>query len=308
MKGPIVVIDAANGIGRGVVQAVLNSGRPVIAVSPDQNELRALRKRHAGADFAAIAGSIADETSSAALAFRLCELDRPIAGIVIANCGEPVRGRVLDQTAQESQRRIENDLLPHIAAARQLLPVLSESGRNGGYVVIGSPGSEHPWAGYGYRSVAAAAVNMLVRVLHDEARALGVRVQMLAIGRPARTDENRESACEGWPTALAIGEQALALIDQTEPRQAANAVVPFVRNGLRAPAEIAADAISQSEPSADIDLLAAEPALLAGMISKPNGAQAVDAAVGPDGQRYLDQAWALLEPLFSSKSNEANKS
>jgi NAD(P)-dependent dehydrogenase (short-subunit alcohol dehydrogenase family) len=308
MKGPVVVIDAANGIGRGVVQAALSSGRPVIAVSQDQNELRALRKRHPGADLAAIVGSIADEAGSTALAFRLRELDRPIAGIVVANCSEPVRGRVLDQSAEESQRRIEGDLLPHFAAARQLLPLLSESGRHGGYVVIGSPGSEHPWAGYGYRSVAAAAVNMLVRVLHDEARALGVRVQLLAISRPARTDENREFACDGWPSALAIGEQALALIDHTEPQKAASAVVPFVKNGLRAPVEIAEDATPEPRRADDIDLLAAEPALLAELISKPIAARTADVAAGPDGQGYLDQAWSLLEPLFSPKRNEADKS
>jgi hypothetical protein len=43
------------------------------------------------------------------------------------------------------------------------------------------------------------------------------------------------------------------------------------------------------------------------MSSKPAGASTVDTAAGPDGQRYLDQAWSLLEPLFSSKRNEANK-
>jgi NAD(P)-dependent dehydrogenase (short-subunit alcohol dehydrogenase family) len=307
MKGPIVVIDAANGVGRGIVQAALNSGRSVIAVSRDPNELRALRKRHIGADLAVINGSIADEVHSAALADRLRELDRPIAGIVVAACGEPARGRVLDQSTQSFRRSIEIDLLPQVTAAQQLLPVLAESGRNGGYVVIGSPGSDHPWAGYGHRSVAAAAIHMLVRVLHDEARALGVRVQMLAINRPARTDENRDCACEGWPTALAIGEQALALIDQTGPRQATNAVVPFSRTGLRAPAEIGVDAVPEPTQSGEIDLLAAEPGLLAGMMPKRDNTPTADALVGPDGQRYLDQAWALLEPLFSSKRNEANK-
>jgi NAD(P)-dependent dehydrogenase (short-subunit alcohol dehydrogenase family) len=307
MKGPVVVIDAANGIGRGVVQAALNSGRSVIAVSRDPNELRALRKRHADADLSVVTGSIADEVNSAALADRLRELDRPIAGIVIAACGEPARGRVLDLSAQSFQRRLEVDLLPQVAAAQQLLPLLSESGRNGGYVVIGSPGSEHPWAGYGHRSVAAAAINMLVRVLHDEARALGVRVQLLAISRPARTDENREYACDGWPAALAIGEQALALIDQTEPRQAAGAVVNFVKGGPRAAVDAAARTSPELMDSTDSSLLAAEPALLAEMISTPANAPVVNGGAEPDGQRYLDQAWALLEPLFASKRNEANK-
>ena len=76
--------------------------------------------------------------------------------------------------------------------------------------------------------------------------------------------------------------QALALIDQSEPRQAAQAVVPFVKNGLRAPAEVAASVTSKSEHPDDSDLLAAEPALLAGMIANPAKASTADAAVGPD--------------------------
>lgn len=298
MKGPIVVIDAANGIGRGVVQAALTGGRPVIAITQDQNELRALRKRHDGADLTVISGSISDEAGSADLAFRLRELDRPIAGIVIANCTEPLRGRVLDRSTEEFQRRIEGDVLPQLSAAQQLLPILAESGRNGGYVVIGSPGSEHPWAGYGYRSIAAAAVSMLVRVLHDEARALGVRVQLLAISRPARTDENRESACDGWPAAVAIGEQALALIDQAEPRQAANAIVPFAYAGRRVPAD--SDSTAVLTPT----VLAAEPALLAGLTSTPGHVPYTAANSDDEGQRHLDQAWGALEPLFESLRRE----
>jgi NAD(P)-dependent dehydrogenase (short-subunit alcohol dehydrogenase family) len=238
MKGPVIVLDAANGIGRAVVQAALAQGRPVVAVSQDALALRRLRERHvlAGVDAArggieltTLVGSVADEAGSSALAARLRDLDRPFAGIVLANCGEPARGRVLDQPAQELQRQLEADLLPQLSAARQLLPVLAGEGRNGGYVLIGSPGSELPWAGYGYRSIAAAATSMLVRVLHMEARPLGVRVQMLAVSRPVQTEDNAERACEGWPAALAIAEQALALIDQADPRQAANAIVRFVR-------------------------------------------------------------------------------
>jgi hypothetical protein len=136
---------------------------------------------------------------------------------------------------------------------------------------------------------------MLVRVLHDEARALGVRVQLLAISRPARTEENRECACDGWPTALAIGDQALALIDQNEPRQATSAVVPFLSEASRTPAP---EALSELP-------LPAEPALLAGLAS---ASAAANAGNEPQDHPYLDQAWSLLEPLFSSKRNEAKKS
>jgi NAD(P)-dependent dehydrogenase (short-subunit alcohol dehydrogenase family) len=274
MKGPVVVIDAANGVGRAIVQRALAQGRPVIAVSQDANELRRLRASHAapvsldfeaaGTALSTIHGSVDDEASSAALAAKLRALDRPIAGIVLANCSEPARGRVLDQPARELQRRLEADLLPHLAAARALLPVLAEGGRNGGYVLIGSPGSEQPWAGYGYRSIAAAATSMLVRVLHNEARPMGVRVQMLGITRPVRTEENRDSACEGWPAAVAIGEQALALIDQTDQRQAAN---PIVRFPWRA----------AETPVAEAPTPVPEPAL---------------------ANDLLEQTWSALEPLL----------
>ena len=277
MKGPVVIIDAANLLGRAVVEAALFQGWPTVAVSNDAAALEALRERHQGTQLVTLAGSTSDETQSAALAMALRELGRPIAGIVIADVGEPRRGRLLDQPAQELLERIDADLLPHMAAARHLLPLLAASGRNGSYVVLGSPGSEHPWAGYGARSVGAAAVNMLARVLHDEARAFGVRVQLLAPSRPVRTDENRACACDGWPTAAALAEKALALIEQTERRNSADAVVRFASAPSRASAENVTTTHAGQAPSSP-----------------------TSSSVDPDNQRVLDQTWHALEPILNS--------
>jgi NAD(P)-dependent dehydrogenase (short-subunit alcohol dehydrogenase family) len=232
MKPPVVVLDAANPVGRGVVEACLALSRPVIAVSPDAASLAALRARRdefarRGSELIVLEGSVAGEANCEALAGELRALERPLAGIVLSLCKEPPRGRVLDQPGRELMRRLEADLLPHQSAARHLLPVLSEAGRNGGYVVIGSAGTDHPWVGYGYRSVAAAAIAMLVRVLHNEARLLGVRVQMLAVSRPVKTDENLDKACLGWPAAAELARQALALVDQVESHHPVSAMVRF---------------------------------------------------------------------------------
>jgi NAD(P)-dependent dehydrogenase (short-subunit alcohol dehydrogenase family) len=232
MKAPVLVLDAANPVGRGVVEAALAARRPVIAASHDARaleELRARRQQAAlqGIELTVLDGSVDDEACAERLAGELRALDRPLAGVVLSLCKEPPRGRVLDQSARELQRRLEADLQPQLAAARQLLPVLSEHGRNGGYVVIGSAGTDHPWVGYGYRSIAAAAIAMLVRVLHNEARLLGVRVQMLAVSRPVRTDDNRDQACSGWPAVEQLAAQALALVDQVESRHPVAAMVRF---------------------------------------------------------------------------------
>lgn len=229
MSGSILILDAAGPLGRGVLEVALEQRRPVIAVSEDPDAVRALAARHPEANLAIVDGGIGDETRAAALAAALRVLDRAIAGVVLAQCSEPRRNRALDLRVEDFQRLLEADLLPQLAAARHLVPLLAAAGRNAGYVVIGSPGSEHPWVGYGARSVAASAVSMLVRVLHEEARALGVRVQLLAVTRPVRTEANRDCSCEGWPDVSAIAAQALDLIDQLDPRVATAAIVPFAR-------------------------------------------------------------------------------
>ncbi|MGA9333843.1 MAG: SDR family NAD(P)-dependent oxidoreductase, partial [Rudaea sp.] len=129
MKGLVVVIDAADGAGRGVVEAAVEARRPVVAISGDAAELALLRQRFAGADLTTLSGSIADEESATLLAIALRDLDRPITGIVIARHGQRSSGRVIDQPADRLRRCLDGELLPHVAAARSLLPLLTESGR-----------------------------------------------------------------------------------------------------------------------------------------------------------------------------------
>jgi NAD(P)-dependent dehydrogenase (short-subunit alcohol dehydrogenase family) len=287
MKAPVVVIDAASDVGRGVVEAALAAARPVVAVSAAADELAHLREHFSDAHLTTLAGSIATEAEAAMLAAALRDLDRPIAGVVIANAAQPLRGRVLDHAAAAIQGQLERELLPQLAAARALIPLLLGARRNGGYVVIGKPGGEQPWAGYGAYSIAVAAAGMLVRALHDEARLLGVRVQLLAIPRPVRTARNCERACAGWPDALAIGEQALALIDRRHARHADAAVVPFafgsasdsiaVDAGVHMPAPPASPTPAPSPPPSDIA-----------------------------SQQVVEQTWRALEPIFVSIKNAAD--
>lgn len=220
MKAPLVILGATGGIGRGVVQAAVEDGRPVIAVGRDPERLRALRQRHPQADLTLLPGAINGDADGAALAAVLRRQRRPLAGVVASVCGGLERGRLLDQPAAFLRHKLDEDLLPHLAAARHLLPLLAEADRGGGYVLIGGPGDEQPWAGYGHRSIGAAALRMLARVLHDEARALSVRVQLLAVDTPVRTDSNRDCACPEWPCALAVGRRALGLLDRSEPAEA----------------------------------------------------------------------------------------
>ncbi len=296
MKSALIVLGATGVVGCGVVQAALDHGWPVIAVARDNEALDALRARHAGADLATISAPIHTEADAVQLGERLRALGRPFGGVVATICGGSKRGRLLDQPADFLRRTLDEDLLPHLAAARHLLPLLAASDRGGGYVLIGGPGGEHPWAGYGHDSIAAAALRMLARVLHDEARAYPVRVQLLAVDSPLRTPANSKHACSQWPNALAVGQRALALLERSAAAPA-HAVVRYVPRP-----------IGQTLWSDDMDLpvLPAENEKEAGPAPAETCAQTqnTDSDPGLLPSRCLQDARTLLHKITAKKTNQ----
>lgn len=212
---PLLLLGATGIMGRGVLAAAVEAGRSVIAVADDTRELNALAESHPGAEIVALSGSLHTDAAGAELAAAVRALHRPLIGVIAAFSGAPGRGRLLDHPVQTLQHQLDHDLLPHLVAARHLLPLLADDNRGGGYVLIGGPGGELPWAGYGHRSVAAAAQRMLARALHDEARALAVRVQLLAVDLPMQ-EECHAQACPHWPSAREIGRHALALAERRD--------------------------------------------------------------------------------------------
>jgi short-subunit dehydrogenase len=227
MKSPIVVLGATGLIGRGIISAAVAAGIPVIAVARDLRKLKALRGQYATADIEIIARSIRDDVDGAELAVALRNLGRPLAGVVAAMCGTPGRGRLLDQPVASVRNELDDVLMPHLSAARHLLALLAEGDRGGHYILIGGPGSESPWAGYGPRSVAAAALSMLARVLHNEARSFDVRVQLLIVDTPANSEGESVHLCARWPSALEIGTRAIDLISGNGGQSSPRPVVPF---------------------------------------------------------------------------------
>lgn len=251
MKPALIVLGATGIVGQGVVQAALDDGWPVIAVAREAHSLDKLRRYHPAADLTVLSASVASDADATRLGDALRALGRPLAGVVAAVCGGAKRGRLLDQPSDFLRRTLDEDLLPHLVAARHLLPLLADSDRGGGYVLIGGPGGENPWAGYGHDSIAAAALRMLARVLHDEARAYPVRVQLLAVDSPLRTDANRKHACTQWPNALAIGRRALALVGRSASAEPAQAVVRYAASAM--PASPWSDDIDAEPISGGVD-------------------------------------------------------
>ena len=251
MKPAVLVLGATGTIGSGVVRAAVDADWPVVAVARDRQALDELRARHPPARLHTVAGSVADDAAAAALLEDLRKLDRPVAGVVAALGTGNERGRLLDHPSQRLRDTFDDAVVPHLAAARHLLPWLAESGRNCGYVLIGGPGSRNPWAGYGHRSIAAAAVRMLARVLHAEALAYSVRLQLLEVESPVRTGANERHACKDWPCVDHIGRKALALLKHRNDGRCTEAVVDYRSEACRDRNAMQGDAESRDERDVD---------------------------------------------------------
>ena len=232
---PIVVVGATGTIGRAIVRALVKHGNPVVAVAPQADKLGRLTQDVAPDTITPVVGRIDTEADAARLAERLRDLARPIAGAVIAfphgRSAEPGldRGRLLDQSTAELAECLQQTLLAQHALARHLIPLLADAGRNARYVIVGGPGSESPWAGYGHRSIATAATRMLARVLHDEVHASGVRVQLVSIDSPVRNERPGEHECPEWPTASDVARSVVHLLDSRAGEATTDAVVSGTR-------------------------------------------------------------------------------
>ncbi|HET7204788.1 MAG TPA: SDR family oxidoreductase [Steroidobacteraceae bacterium] len=234
IEAPIVVVGATGTIGQALVRQLVASGQPVVAVAAQFDGLAGLREAATPGAVTPIVGRIDTDADAQRLADQLRALDRPLAGVVVTfphgRAAEAGRGRLLEQPTEVLNDCIEQTVIAQHALARHLIPLLAESGRNTRYVIVGGPGSETPWAGYGQRSVAMAATRMLARVLHDEARASGVRVQLLSIDSPVRSEEPGDHECPEWPAASDVARSVARLVDRRSTDESTDAIVTCARS------------------------------------------------------------------------------
>lgn len=209
-NGPVVVLDAAGVIGRGLLAAALEAGHAVVAVDRTPAALAGLAAEHPHQRLSTLTGSATGQGDVRALAARLARLGRPPLAVLAAVDASGLRGRLLDQPAEATCAGLQAALAPQLNAVRHLLPLLRGGGQ---YVLVGGPGGVHPWAGHGQRSLVEAALRMLARILHDEARTSGVRLQLLSVATPT-CGLHAGPPRPHWPSALQIGQRALRLLDE----------------------------------------------------------------------------------------------
>jgi NAD(P)-dependent dehydrogenase (short-subunit alcohol dehydrogenase family) len=226
MTETVVVLGATGAIGREVTAELLGRGHHVVAVARNAERLQALATSvNAGERLTLIARSVASEVDASLLVRALREQPRRITAVVASLRAPFASARLLDRSASDLLRALDEDVVTHFVAAKHLLPLLAEAGPTGLYLMLGGPMAACAWSGYGHLSVAAASLQMLMQVLREEAKELPVIVQQLQIGTPVRSEANVECACPEWVGADEVARRVAALVEQRDER------VPVVQLG-----------------------------------------------------------------------------
>ncbi len=212
IRPPVLVLDATGEIARDVIRSLLEAGMPVIAVAEDPSVISVPDTAGRTDAFQTLAGSVDSENDGVALARAVTRLKRAPGAVVAMLGGEFQPGRVLDHPFERLGDRLDEDLRPHLVAARHLLPILAATGRPSTYLIVGGPAAESPWVGYGHPSISAAALRSLAHVLSTEMQDTLVRVRQLSVRSPVRTEGNREHACPDWPNAYELGHRIAELL------------------------------------------------------------------------------------------------
>lgn len=220
MAEHVVVLGGSGGIGREIVALLVARGHHVTAVARDAGRLQALTRRVAAAErLALLPRPIASEMDAAFLVRALREQRRPVNAVVSAMGQRIGSGRLLDRTAPDLLRVLDREVVAPFVAARHLLPLVAESRPEGGrYLLLSGPMAACAWSGYGHVSVAAAALQMLTRVIREEAKELPVSVQQLQIGRPVRSETNADCACADWVGADAVARRVVEMLEHPDTR------------------------------------------------------------------------------------------
>jgi 3-oxoacyl-[acyl-carrier protein] reductase len=202
-----LIAGGTGGVGEGIVRAFLNEGATVIVPSRSSNHLQQLTDQlqsSATEHLISIVGDMSDTEPAEELRKQILDKVERIDAVVASLNSRWNEDIPLVKTSLDDWRRmIDSNLTAHFIAAKTFLPVLQQQG--GSYTLIGGGAALKAIPNYGLVCIPAAAEVMLTRMLIEEMKGSGIRINEVILNSYILTRDRDGEGHPEWITADEVG-------------------------------------------------------------------------------------------------------
>lgn len=210
LDGKIAFIaGGAGNVGEGIVRSFLQHGATVITSSRTQDKLDVLREslgELVSNRYVPLTGELGDFDSADKLCQQMIDQFGRLDAVV-ASIGGTWSGNVpLTQVSMDDwQKYLFTNLTTHFVCARTFLPILAQN-KGSSYTFLGGAAADTPIPNYSLVAVPAAGQLMMAKVLMEELKQSGVRINEVVINSYVATRSTKDHAKPEWITATEIGD------------------------------------------------------------------------------------------------------
>jgi len=227
-----IVTGGTGALGRAVVRRLLAAGTKVAVSYRRASEWHALEaEAGAPASLFGFEAELADPAGAEAFVTRARERLGALDGVALVAGGWAGGAPFHEAPPEEWTRMLRGNLDSAAFVCRAALPLLRAQG--GSIVAVGARAAEHAGAGMAAYAVSKSALHALVRVLAQENRGHGVRVNAVlpgTIDTPANRGAMKDALRSGWTAPERIAE-VVAFLLSTESSATTGALVPVDAGG-----------------------------------------------------------------------------
>ena len=231
LSGKIVYIaGGAGNVGEGIVRGFLNKGATVITSSRSSDKLDRLREllKDTPTDkLTTIEAGLGDFENAETLRDKI--LDKlPRLDAVVASLGSTWKRSVplTEVSMEEWQKFLFTNLTTHFVTARTFLPVLAKT-ENSSYTFLAGGAADITIPNYSVVAIPAAGQLMMAKVLMEEMKDSGIRVNQLIVNSLVNTRDSQDKAQPDWITADEIGDYIAWLA--SDEGKVANGTIPHLQ-------------------------------------------------------------------------------
>lgn len=210
LNGKITLVAGGAGyVGEGIVRALLQEGATVVVPArglEKLEELRGLLGELASDRFIAMMGDFGQLESAENLRDEIINKFGRLDAVVASLGGNWTGNVPLTQVSMEDwQKYLQSNLTTHFVAVRTFLPVLAPN-KGSSYTFVGGGAAEIAIPNYSLIGIPAAGQLMMSKVVMEEMKGSGVRINEVVIHSLIATRVNQGQVKPEWITADEIGK------------------------------------------------------------------------------------------------------